>query len=163
MRDGASREGHSKTARIAAMLGDLKKAGLKVTAQRIAVIETFACDLSHPTAQELFDRLRVRFPSLSFATVYNTLDALASAGLASTLRVTSSVAGLGGAARFDPNAEPHHHAVCDACGAVSDIPTASLAPGAHARARLADVAPGFVVRVEERVYRGLCAACAGAN
>ena len=58
---------------------------------------------------------------MSFATVYNTLDALAAAGLSGTLR-------LGGAARFDPNVEAHHHAVCDRCGAVRDIPAETLAP-----------------------------------
>ncbi len=146
----------ASAARVADMLRDLKQAGLKATPQRVAVIETFACDASHPTAQELYDRLRGRFPSMSFATVYNTLDALASAGLASTLR-------LGTAARFDPNTTPHHHAVCDACGAVNDIPTASMAPTEDAKLRLAAVAPGFVVRAEERIFRGLCAACGAAD
>ncbi len=138
--------------RVAAMLRDLKEAGLKATPQRVAVIETFANDPTHPTAQELFDRLRERFPAMSFATVYNTLDALASAGLASTLR-------LGTAARFDPNTTPHHHAVCDRCGAVNDIPTESMAPTDDAKRHLASAAPGFVVRAEERIFRGICGEC----
>jgi Fe2+ or Zn2+ uptake regulation protein len=152
MKSRSSHEHGKNAERIATMLRDLKASGLKATPQRIAIIETFASDGSHPTAQELFDRLRARFPSMSFATVYNTLDALASAGLASTLR-------LGTAARFDPNTSPHHHAVCDRCGAVCDIPTESLAPTEEARARLVTLAPGFVVRVEERIFRGMCPAC----
>jgi Fur family peroxide stress response transcriptional regulator len=135
------------------MLADLKRAGLKVTAQRQAIVKLFAGDDSHPTAQDLFERLREDFPAMSFATVYNTLDALASAGLSGTLR-------LGGAARFDPNTEAHHHAVCDRCGAVRDVPAETLAPTSATVRRLQRAAGGFSVRAVERLYRGLCAKCA---
>ena len=102
------------TSRADAMLADLKRAGLKLTPQRIAIVREIADDFSHPTAQALFERLRPAFPTMSFATVYNTLDALAGCGLTGSLN-------LGGAVRFDPNTDPHHHAVCDACGMVVDI------------------------------------------
>ena len=135
------------------MLRDLKRAGLKMTPQRIAIVELFATDLSHPTAQDLYERLRPSFPTMSFATVYNTLDALASAGLSGTLR-------LGNAARFDPNTSPHHHAVCDRCGTICDIPAETMTPKAGTVRKLRKVAGGFAVRAVERVYRGLCSACA---
>lgn len=131
---------------------DLRKVGLRVTPQRLAIVRTFAHDLSHPTAQDLFERLRPDFPSMSFATVYKTLDALARAGLSGTLRI-------GHAARFDPNTAPHHHLVCDACGVVSDLPVRSLGTGAAAARTVSRVAPGFVVRSVERLYRGTCASC----
>ena len=138
-------------ARAGAMLADLKRAGLKMTPQRIAIVRLFASDESHPTAQDLFERLQPDFPSMSFATVYNTLDALAKAGLCTTLR-------LGNAARFDPNMGSHHHAVCERCGAIHDIP-ASLEPSAAAVRNLRRKAPGFSVRSVERIYRGLCSTC----
>ena len=112
-RGPASAESSDERAEL--MLRDLKRAGLKMTPQRMAIVRLFAGDESHPTAQDLFERLKADYPTMSFATVYNTLDALASAGLSGTLR-------LGGAARFDPNVSSHHHAVCDRCGAVRDIP-----------------------------------------
>ena len=68
------------------MLRDLRRLGLKLTPQRIAIVRLFAEDRSHPTAQNL-ERLRAAFPSMSFATVYNTLDALARAGLAGIVRL----------------------------------------------------------------------------
>ncbi len=142
-------------ARANAMLRDLKLAGLKMTPQRIAIVRLFAVDESHPTAQALYERLRGDFPSMSFATVYNTLDALANAGLSGTLR-------LGNAARFDPNTSAHHHAVCDRCGAVRDVPADSLAPGRTTTRSLRRAAPGFSVRSVERIYRGLCAVCSAA-
>ena len=178
MHDGSHDRAHHSN-RAKAMLDDLARAGLKMTPQRMAIVELFAVDESHPTAQALFERLQPAFPTMSFATVYNTLDALARAGLSSTLRLGKA---LGQAARFDPNTTPHHHAVCDVCGVVRDVPVHGRghapghAPGhtsGHAgrqargdvgRRRVAradqEPVPGFEVRTVERIYRGACSACA---
>jgi Fe2+ or Zn2+ uptake regulation protein len=142
--------------RSSAMLRDLKRAGLKLTPQRVAIVRLFAGNESHPTAQDLFERLRPSFPSMSFATVYNTLDTLARAGLAGIVRLPGK---RGDAARFDPNTGPHHHAMCDRCGAVLDVAAGTLAPTSSAIDRVRRSAPGFSVRAVERVYRGLCARC----
>jgi Fur family peroxide stress response transcriptional regulator len=136
-------------ARTESMLRELKRAGLKLTPQRIAIVKELADDLSHPTAQELFERLQQAFPTMSFATVYNTLDALAALGLVGSIR-------LGNAVRFDPNTSAHHHAVCDRCGAVVDLPAAE--PSAAVKKHIEETA-GFVVRTEQRYYRGLCSRC----
>ena len=134
------------TGRADRMLADLRGAGLKLTPQRIAIVRELADDLSHPTAQALFERLRASFPTMSFATVYNTLDALARCGLTGSLN-------LGGAVRFDPNAVPHHHAICDACGAVVDV---DVEPSPEPT--ITNLS-GFRVLREERIYRGLCDRC----
>lgn len=142
------------TALVDGMLASLRASGLKLTPQRLAIVRELAADPTHPTAQELFERLRPAQPTMSFATVYNTLDALASAGLCAALSLSP------GPCRFDPNMRPHHHAVCDACGEVRDVPSGEaeeLRPEAHGRLT---AAPGFEVRSVERIYRGLCAACA---
>jgi Fur family peroxide stress response transcriptional regulator len=129
----------------------LKSAGLKLTPQRLAIVECLVGDQTHPTAQELFDRLRARFPSMSVATVYNTLGALTAIGGLRPLE-------MGGATRFDPNTEPHHHAVCESCGSIRDVTRAESQPTTTARCEL----PGFSVRRVERIYRGVCAQCASA-
>lgn len=165
----ARREAES---RVAAMLEGVRASGLKLTPQRMAIVRELAADPTHPTAQELYERLRPSLPTMSFATVYNTLDALASAGLCAAMSLVP------GASRFDPNMAAHHHAVCDRCGLVRDVPVAGGQPGAPATSAaarapagaprrspgegqdLADVAPGFQVRAVERIYRGLCAECA---
>lgn len=140
------------------MLERIRAAGLKLTSQRLAIVRELAADPTHPTAQELFDRLRVSQPGMSFATVYNTLDALAAAGLCAALSLSP------GASRFDPNMHAHHHAVCDACGLVRDVPlTPKEASGGASTASVSaavPLAPGFEVRSVERIYRGLCAPCA---
>ena len=141
------------------MLADLKRAGLKLTPQRIAIVRQLADDLSHPTAQALFDRLRPAFPTMSFATVYNTLDALTRFGLVQTVRSLD----VGGAVRFDPNTEPHHHAVCDACGTIHDVPIERVDLDVRSMAPTTRLAPpsilGFRVLREQRTYRGLCSQC----
>jgi Fur family peroxide stress response transcriptional regulator len=140
--------------RVVRLLAELKRAGLKLTPQRIAIVRELADDHSHPTAQDLYERLRPGFPTMSFATVYNTLDALVGCELVGSLK-------LGCALRFDPNTSPHHHAVCDACGSIVDIPARPPAP--ESAGQVNKVAPGFRIRSEERIFRGLCGRCSSPN
>jgi Fe2+ or Zn2+ uptake regulation protein len=147
--------------RGAAMLDELRSRGLRLTPQRVAVVRELAQDESHPTAQELFDRLRGSLPTMSFATVYNTLDALRRADLCSALALSP------GSGRFDPNVSPHDHLVCDRCGSVRDLMAADTRAlprptRASARSRLAAVAPHFELRAVEQVFRGLCPSCSTA-
>ena len=130
----------------------LRQAGLKATPQRLAVLRELADDETHPTAQELHERLSEAFPSLSVATVYNTLAALTRVQRCRPLE-------LGGPVRFDPNVEPHDHAVCERCSSIRDVPAAV---SGSATALLSPLLPtdGFQVQRVERIYRGLCAACA---
>lgn len=139
--------------RIASMLACVRSSGLKLTPQRMAIVRELAADPTHPTAQELFERLQPALPTMSFATVYNTLDALASAGLCAALSLSP------GPSRFDPNMRAHHHAVCDRCGLVRDVPADEMATSDAPRGPMI-AAPGFEVRAVERIYRGLCARCA---
>jgi Fur family peroxide stress response transcriptional regulator len=144
--------------RMQLMLDGVRGAGLKLTPQRLAIVRELAGDESHPTAQELYERLRSTLPSMSFATVYNTLDALTAAGLCTALSLSP------GSGRFDPNMAPHHHLVCDRCGAVRDLPApsagdAGLDATASLRHAVSRAAPGFALRSVERIFRGLCASC----
>ena len=130
----------------------LRDAGLKATPQRLAILRALDGDETHPTAQELFDRLRADFPTLSVATVYNTLSALTRMARCAPLE-------LGGPVRFDPNVTAHDHAVCERCGRIRDVLHPSVEDEADANAALS----GFRVRRVERIYRGFCAQCAEAG
>ncbi|MSP23728.1 MAG: transcriptional repressor [Myxococcales bacterium] len=133
------------------MVDGLRGAGLKLTPQRLALVRELAGDASHPTAQELFERLRPALPTMSFATVYNTLAALSEARLCATRSL------MRGPVRFDPKVEPHDHAVCGDCGRVTDVPIPSVPVRKDGeRARRIE---GFSVHHVERVYRGICADC----
>jgi Fur family peroxide stress response transcriptional regulator len=135
----------------------LREAGLKATPQRLAVLRSLAGDETHPTAQELHERLSGEFPSLSVATIYNTLSALTRIARCIPLE-------LGGPLRFDANVEPHDHAVCERCGSIRDVSdvqnTNKDTSGNSIAARGSEGLLGFTVKRVERIYRGLCATCA---
>src|SRR6266511_2423641 len=53
--------------RVEKMLAGVRRAGLKLTPQRMAIVKELASDETHPTAQEIFERLRPGLPTMSFA------------------------------------------------------------------------------------------------
>ena len=89
---------------------------LRCTAQRLAVFETLARSRSHPTAEELRTQVNEQGVELSLATVYNTLDAFCSAGIA--MRLPSA----NGSCRFDANTEPHLHITFPHTDTIVDVP-----------------------------------------
>lgn len=104
----------------------------------------------HATAEEIFGAVNRSDPRASRATIYNTLHALARAGLVRELAFD------GKAARFDANLDLHHHFVCETCGRVEDIEWFDL-PRVPRTAALG----ARTVRSYEVVFRGVCRACAG--
>ena len=124
----------------------LRKAGLVPTIQRLAVLEWLSQTVQHPTAHQVLAAVRRRFPSISRATVYNTLDALTRAGMILRLNVDPEVA------RYDADLSPHVHFRCRVCRKVYDVAAACAAPAdLHARGHL-------VESVYTYAY-GVCAAC----
>jgi len=94
----------------------LRQCGIQPTPQRIAVVESVLKSKTHPTADDVLDSARKQCPTVSRATVYNTLNLLVEKGLIGMQTIRE------GAVIFDPNAEKHHHFVDDETGAVYDIP-----------------------------------------
>jgi len=89
--------------------------GFKLTPQRIAILDYLDGNKEHPSAEEIYRAVSEKFPTMSFATVYNTLDALKRRGM--LLEITIDP----GKKRFDPDSEPHHHLVCIRCKKVVDV------------------------------------------
>lgn len=92
-----------------------RKAGVKLTHQRLEVFREITSAKDHPSAEDLYQRLRQRLPSVSMDTVYRTLDLLERCGVVSKVPVSQ------GPARFEGNPSPHHHCICSRCNAVSDV------------------------------------------
>jgi Fur family peroxide stress response transcriptional regulator len=97
------------------MINKLKSMGLKVTPQRLAILELLEGNTSHPTAESIYRELKPQFPSLSLATVYNTLEILASGGELQEVRIA------GDRRHFDPNTIPHCHLLCSSCDTIYDL------------------------------------------
>lgn len=93
----------------------LNKKGLKMTPQRIKIIDYLQHTKTHPSAEELFEVLKRDFPSISFATVYNTLLMLKNSGDIKELSIDPE------RKRFDMDTTPHHHFFCKMCKKVYDV------------------------------------------
>ncbi|MGQ9632296.1 MAG: Fur family transcriptional regulator [bacterium] len=93
----------------------LKKKGLVLTSQRIAILELMEGRGRHLTAKDIYKMVKKRFPTISFATVYNTLEKLVDVGEIKQLSIKRDVA------YYDGNVSPHHHFHCRICGRIYDV------------------------------------------
>jgi len=120
----------------------LAENGVRPTPQRIAVIEYVLNTEAHPTAEEVLDRVRGSCPTISRATVYNTLNLLVKQGLLRTQVLREGIV------VFDPKLEPHHHFVDDRTGRIYDVPWDAI------EVKGEDKVEGFKVREYQVVLRG---------
>ncbi|WP_456342860.1 Fur family transcriptional regulator [Thermovibrio sp.] len=93
----------------------VKASGLKITPQRLAVYKEIASRQDHPSAEELYERLKDKIEGISLTTVYRTLASLEKAGL------VQRVPTLKDKVRYDARVEPHSHFVCIKCGKIVDL------------------------------------------
>jgi Fe2+ or Zn2+ uptake regulation protein len=98
----------------------LRGHGIHPSAQRVAVARYVLSTADHPSADEVFLRVRRKFPMVSRATVYNTLNLFVSKGLLRQFVLT------GGRVVFDPNLDRHHHFIDVDSGQIEDVPWESL-------------------------------------
>jgi Fe2+ or Zn2+ uptake regulation protein len=94
----------------------LRQCGIQPTPQRIAVVECVLTGKTHPTADEVLISARRKCPTVSRATVYNTLNLLVEKKLIGMQTIKE------GAVIFDPNVQKHHHFIDDDTGDIYDIP-----------------------------------------
>jgi Fur family peroxide stress response transcriptional regulator len=93
----------------------LKELGLKMTPQRRAILKFLDGNKTHPSAEGIYKELLRQYPSMSFATVYNTASRLVDAGKVQELCIDPSKK------RFDPDVTFHHHFLCSVCETIFDI------------------------------------------
>ena len=123
--------------------------GLKITPQRRLIVELLAGDRSHPTAEELYQRVISRMPDVSQTTVYNTLHELVALGELAPVGNLSE-----GGVRFDTNASIHHHLFCMHCHTLVDIerdfPDVQLT---------LEEAKGYQIEKNQITFYGVCQKC----
>lgn len=122
----------------------LAEAGIKASAQRLAVTSYLLTHRSHPTVDEIYTALLPANPTMSRTTVYNTLGRLVSGGA-----VTELDFGRGNS-HYDSCIHPHAHFFCEQCGKIED-----LAPDSWPQAP-----EGRKVRQTYVTFKGLCVDCA---
>lgn len=125
--------------------------GGKVTAQRVLIWRALEGDQTHPTAEEIYARLRSTLPGLALATVYNTLNELVEWG-----ELRRFDAG-DGHIHYDPDCTSHAELVCLKCHAIIDLPDRTNQP--HIPTEL----EGYRVVLRSEQYFGYCPACRAAS
>ncbi len=92
-----------------------RKIGFKLTPQRIAILDYLEGNRNHPSADDIYKAVSEKFPTMSFATVYNTMEALAEKQGVIELNIDANKK------RFDPDIRPHNHLICTKCRKMADI------------------------------------------
>lgn len=128
----------------------LRRAGLRVTAPRLAVLMSVLDDGPHRDAEAIADSARKRIGALSTQAVYDNLHLLERAGLIRRIQPS------GHPARYEARVgDNHHHIVCRLCGLTADVDcTVGAAPCLEP-----SVGHGFIVQEAEVIFWGLCPQC----
>lgn len=92
--------------------------GLKLTPQRLAILQYLEGNKEHPSAEDIYRAVHRKYPTMSLATVYSTLSALKDRG--SVLELTLDP----DKKRYDPDTGLHNHLICISCRRIVDIPGA---------------------------------------
>ncbi|MBC9724205.1 Fur family transcriptional regulator [Streptomyces sp. TRM68367] len=132
---------------------ELRGAGLRVTAARVALLETVRAG-DHLGVEAIASGVRDRVGHISVQAVYEALHALTAAGLIRRIEPPGSPARFEG--RVGDN---HHHIVCRSCGVVADVDCAV----GDAPCLTASDDHGFSIDEAEVIYWGLCLACSPAR
>lgn len=92
----------------------LRRGGMRVTPQRVAIAEYMRSTDTHPAVEEVHRAIRRQHPAVSLSTVYNTLELLRDQGLVCEIRMASG-------SRYDGRDKAHINLVCVNCGRIEDL------------------------------------------
>jgi Fe2+ or Zn2+ uptake regulation protein len=119
------------------------------TAQRAIILEEVENSDEHMTAGEIFERVRKRYPSIAYGTVYRTLHLLAEHDLIQELTFADQ------ASRFDKRTDRHDHVHCTECGALADV-NVPVATGCETEAGRQT---GWHITRHHTLFEGVCPDC----
>lgn len=128
----------------------LHEHGMRCTEVRVHVLEALAAADGHLTVAQIHQSVAGNLPGADLSSVYRTIIAFQEIGLAHRTDVADQAATYGIAH------SPHHHAVCTRCGAIAEVPAATLA----ATVTLAEQATGYTLNNNASLQlHGLCRTC----
>lgn len=125
------------------------ESAIRMTTQRSAILEEVKIADKHLTAGEIFERVRRKYPTIAYGTVYRTLHLLAERGLILEFPFGDQ------ASRFDRRTDRHDHVHCTVCGELTDVdvPIAILAR------QVAADQTGYAIEGHQTVFAGVCPVC----
>jgi Fur family peroxide stress response transcriptional regulator len=136
--------------KLAAFAAKCREHGLSVTHQRLAIFQALLeTRTSHPSAETIYKRVRERYPTISFNTIYKNLETLEEMGVVQKVNILHS------GARWDMPEQPHHHFICRDCQRIIDI----LDPSFIELRKPAVRESAFHIDEWTIQWTGLCAGC----
>lgn len=135
--------------RIEELKTRLTSQGQRVTQQRLAIYRYLIENDTHPTADDIYQALKVEYPSMSPATVYKTLELLLDLGLVTELGFADSPN------RYDGNPEEHVNLICTSCGRITDLEVSLLEHLKEVVSRKTQ----FELHTQRHEYYGRCPDC----
>ncbi len=131
------------------LLASLRQSDYRMTPQRMALVRLIASSEGHPSAAQIYTRIKRQFPSMSLATVYKTLDLLKELG--QVLEID-----LRGDSHYDGNRpQPHPHLICINCNKIIDG-EADFDPSAIQKL---EQSSGYEILRSQVSFYGLCPDC----
>ncbi len=131
------------------LLALFAKSGLRNTSQRRDIYQYLISTPTHPTAKQIFEQLKPNHPTLSLATVYNTLDLLVGAGLITTLGEIGD-----NQVHFDGETGAHINIACTVCYKIVDLP---IEDSGLFDSQIQN--SGYLIHGSRVVYYGTCPDC----
>jgi Fur family transcriptional regulator, peroxide stress response regulator len=124
----------------------LKEKNIKPSYQRIRIYDCLTRERNHPTVEQIFKCLIKEMPTLSKATVYNTMDLFRKAGLVRAVNIDDNET------RYDSEVSIHGHFKCELCGRIYDFPvdTGTLS---------SDALKDFEITEKDVYFKGICPQC----
>jgi Fe2+ or Zn2+ uptake regulation protein len=126
----------------------MKSKGLRITPQRFAVYANLLSRDDHPTVEQILHDINQELPISSKASVYSALTVLRSCGLVREVLLEEGIT------RFDAKVEPHHHFICQQCGAIIDLDWQTFA-----NLIAQPLNSGLKVNSYEVIVKGICQRC----
>ncbi len=126
-----------------------KSLKIKLTPQRLAILNYLEGNKMHPSVEQIFKYVSRRFPSMSYATVYNVLNTLVKHNVVKEISIDPDKK------RFDPYMSTHHHLVCIKCRKIIDLDM-DFSIGVPE-----DKLAGFTMMGNHIEFYGVCAQCRG--
>lgn len=127
----------------------LKERGLRMTRQRRVILEELRATNQHPSADDLYGRVREKLPRISLGTVYRNLEILTELGEIQTIALAGNLK------RFDGVARNHYHMRCLNCGNLVDAPLEVI----DSLERALQEKTEFRVLGHHLEFTGICPAC----
>ncbi len=130
-------------------MSSVPRGAYRNTAQRSIILEEVESADGHLTAGEIFERVRQRYPSIAYGTVYRTLHLLAEHELIQELTFADQ------ASRFDKRTDRHDHVLCTDCGALMDVSV----PISATCETVAAQQSGWHIARHHTLFEGVCPEC----